>query len=310
MSPIGPLRGRGEGIPKLPGGLSFERYPERQGELESGTVLSVEKNGYLLCRLRSGGVIRAIPTTPSKTIGLGYEAGDNLLLFKEYDGTVYAIGFIPPITVEDRSINHPLQRKVEGNEVRMSEDLDDDKSGFSLLRGGVARSSSGPTAQSVSTPAKNKKIDVFENYELQANSGSLEFFINALGQTLTELTGRTITFPLASAKASRIKFDKSGIHITFDTLKQVPGAKESVSGPTSKIELDDLGNITIDAALINSTLKAPVNVIVDAGVLAQITAPLVQIAGGGSGSARRGDIVDGGDHIGIIITGSNRTFVG
>jgi hypothetical protein len=296
--------------PKLPGGLSFERYPQRQGELQSGTVLSVDKSGYLICRLRSGGVVRAIPTTPSKTVGLGYEAGDNLLLFVEYDGTVYAVGFIPPVTAEDRSVNHPLQRKVGGKEVRMSEDLDDDKSGFSLLRGGVTRSSSGPTSQSVSTPSKNKKIDVFENYELQANSGSLEYFINALGQALVELSGRAVNFPIASAKASKIRFDKTGIHITFDTAKQVPGARESVSGPTSKIELDNLGSVKIEAGLLNSTLKAPVNVTIDAGVLLQLTGTLIRMAGGGPSAARRGDLVDGGDHVGIIMTGSNRVFVG
>lgn len=320
MSLSGPLRGGGEGIPKLPGGLSFERYPQQQGVLESGVVRSVdrivkedgssENSGYLICLLRSGGIVKAIPVTPSKSIGLGYEKGDNVLLFREYDGTVYVLGFIPPVTAEDRSINHPLQRKAGGREVRMSEDLDDDKSGFSLLRGGVTRASSGPTAQSVSTPSKNKKIDVFENYELQANSGSFEFFINALGQALTELTGRTVNFPLASAKASKIKFDKTGIHITFDTLKQVPGAKESISGPTSKVELNNLGGINIEAALTNTNVSAPVNINITAGVLLQLLGKAIAIAGGGPPSARVGDIVDTPEGPGIIQTGSQRVFVG
>lgn len=316
--------------PKLPGGLLLERYPQQQGILESGIVESVERivkedgssenSGYLICRLRSGGIVRAIPSTPSKTIGLGYESKDNVLLFREYDGTVYVIGFIPPIThavnadgtptAEDRSVNHLLQRKAGGREVRMSEDLDDDKSGFSLLRGGVTRASSGPTAQSVSTPSKNKKIDVFENYELQANSGSFEFLINAIGQALTELSGRTVNFPIASAKASKIKFDKTGVHITFDTLKQVPGAKESVGGPTSKVELNNLGGINIEAALTDTTIKAPVNISISSTALVSLAAAVITLAGGGPPSARVGDIVDTPEGPGIIQSGSQHVFVG
>lgn len=304
---MNPLHEAAGGItPKLPGGFDAERYP-KEGGVERGIITSVNDNGTLSVLLRSGGQATAIPVTPSKTIGTGFQRRDNILLFKEYDGTIYAMGFIAPLSDSDRSVNHPLQRSARGNDVLISPEQDTGKSGFSALAGGVTTSSSGPAAQTITTPSGGREIKIYENKEEHTNAGRFLSEIDSKKETVVELSGKTLP---TSARASVMRMDKNGISITFDTLKKAAGAKEDVDGPKSEVSLDANGNITVKAIGSSLNIESAQTIKISTQALVEILANFITLAGGGPAVARIGDRVNAGNHIGIIVTGSGKVFSG
>lgn len=293
-------------MPGIGGIHSLENYPDKKS-LETGQVIAANEDGTFLVRARSGWQANATPVTPAKAIGLGFEKGDRALLFTDYDGAVYMFGYIPAVDDSDRSIAHPLQKQVrkESRDVMISTDQDVDKSGILALSGSVLNIKSSPTSQEVSTPSGNKKAVIHELYKMTTNAGDIDFDVeeNGVVSSVT-LSGRANAL---SALASKVRMDKSGITISFDTLKQVPGAREDVSGPTSQIKIDNLGNVEIEAVGLAS-FKAGLAMTLQASTVIDIIARIVTLAGGGPQVSRVGDLVD--PDSGIIITGSLKTFSG
>jgi hypothetical protein len=293
-------------------GPRFERYPERQ-IVEPGIISEIKDDGTLVVIARTGWKADAFPITPSKNIGIGYEVGDNILLYSDYDGNVYALGFIPAVIDEDRSMSHPAQATPEDGPLRpndtvITDTLDPNVSGISNLSGKVCRMNSGDVAQSFSTPSKNKHVAVFENYALDANAGHLNFNTDAIGRISTELSGRTVAIPLPSGLASKIRFDESGITISLDHLKKLPGAKESIEGPKSEIKIDSVtGNISVKAFGPEVTIESLLNIQLIAPLLIELKSLFVDLAGGSVPVARIGDRVATPEGPGVIVSGSWRT---